>query len=164
MSTDDREEWLAVEHGRFRAEGKGHPVVFLHGFPLDHTMWESQLDSFASSYRVIAPDSARGVGGSTLPTDEPEKAVSTMADMANDLVRGFRISWTSNEPIVLCGSLDGRHVAFEFWRRHRTRLAGLILCDSQRARPDTPEAAQGTARDGGQGAGRRKYRGAHGRV
>jgi pimeloyl-ACP methyl ester carboxylesterase len=36
----------------------------------------------------------------------------------------------------------GGYVALEFWRRHRARLAGLILCDT-RAAPDTPEAAKG---------------------
>ncbi len=139
MSMDDREELLAV-NSVVAAEGKGHPIVFLHGFPLDHTMWESQFDSFASSYRVIAPD-LRGFGGSTLPTPEPEKAVSMMAEMADDVVQ--HLEWLEiKEPVVVCGLSMGGYVAFEFWRRHRTRLAGLILCDT-RAAPDTPEAAQG---------------------
>lgn len=139
MSPDDREEWLAVD-SMVLAEGKGPPIVFLHGFPLDHSMWESQIDSFASSYRVIAPD-LRGFGGSSLPTNEPEKAVSTMAEMADDLVQNLEFL-EIQEPIVLCGLSMGGYVAFEFWRRHRTRLAGLILCDT-RAAADTPEAAQG---------------------
>lgn len=122
------------------AEGQGHPIVFLHGFPLDHTMWESQFDSLASSYRVIAPD-LRGFGGTTLPDKEPEKAVSTMAEMADDLVEDLEFLEV-HEPIVLCGLSMGGYVAFEFWRRHRTRLAGLILCDT-RAAPDTPDAAKG---------------------
>lgn len=122
------------------AEGKGPPIVLLHGFPLDHSMWESQFDSFASSYRVIAPD-LRGFGGSTLPTEDQDKAVSTMAEMADDLVEDLEFLEV-NEPIVLCGLSMGGYVALEFWRRHRTRLAGLILCDT-RAAPDTPEAAKG---------------------
>lgn len=139
MSMDDVTEAIHVT-SVVAAEGKGHPIVFLHGFPLDHTMWESQFDSFASSYRVIAPD-FRGFGGSTLPTSEPETAVSTMADMADDVVQ--HLEWLEiKEPVVVCGLSMGGYVAFEFWRRHRTRLAGLILCDT-RAAPDTPEAAKG---------------------
>ena len=130
MSMDDVTEAIHVT-SVVAAEGKGHPIVFLHGFPLDHTMWESQFDSFASSYRVIAPD-FRGFGGSTLPTSEPETAVSTMADMADDVVQ--HLEWLEiKEPVVVCGLSMGGYVAFEFWRRHRTRLAGLILCDTRAA-------------------------------
>jgi pimeloyl-ACP methyl ester carboxylesterase len=139
MSKDEFTDALAV-NSMVCAEGQGHPIVFLHGFPLDHTMWEAQFDSFAGKYRVIAPD-LRGFGGSTLPDETPEKAVSTMAEMADDLVEDLEFLEV-NEPIVLCGLSMGGYVAFEFWRRHRTRLAGLILCDT-RAAPDTPEAAQG---------------------
>jgi pimeloyl-ACP methyl ester carboxylesterase len=36
----------------------------------------------------------------------------------------------------------GGYVAWEFWRRHRTRLARLVLCDT-RAIADSPEGAKG---------------------
>ncbi|MBZ9729561.1 alpha/beta hydrolase [Salegentibacter sp. JZCK2] len=34
--------------------GKGDPVVFIHGSIGDYRAWETQIDTFASSYRVIA--------------------------------------------------------------------------------------------------------------
>jgi pimeloyl-ACP methyl ester carboxylesterase len=42
-------------------EGHGVPVVLLHGFPLDHTMWDAQITALAGHWRVIAPD-LRGFG------------------------------------------------------------------------------------------------------
>ena len=42
--------------------GSGPTILFVHGFPLDHTMWHAQLEEFSKTHRVIAPD-LRGFGG-----------------------------------------------------------------------------------------------------
>ena len=36
--------------------GVGLPLLLIHGFPLDHTMWAGQIEALASRCRVIAPD------------------------------------------------------------------------------------------------------------
>ena len=41
----------------------GPALLFVHGFPLDHTMWQAQLSQFAGGHRVVAPD-VRGFGAS----------------------------------------------------------------------------------------------------
>ena len=47
--------------------GQGNPVVLIHGWPLDHTMWEHQAIGLAKSgVRVIAYD-RRGFGRSSRP-------------------------------------------------------------------------------------------------
>jgi pimeloyl-ACP methyl ester carboxylesterase len=46
------------------------------------------------------------------------------------------------EPIVLCGLSMGGYIAWQFWKRHATRLAALVVCDT-RAAADTPETARG---------------------
>lgn len=47
--------------------GEGKPVVFIHGWPSSHRMWENQLLHFAAKgYRVIAYD-RRGFGQSFKP-------------------------------------------------------------------------------------------------
>ena len=48
------------------------------------------------------------------------------------------------EDVVLCGLSMGGYIAFEFLRRWRERVLGLVLMDT-RAEADTPEVA--TARD-----------------
>jgi len=50
----------------YSEEGKGVPLVFLHGFSLDHRMWQPQQEYFSQHYRVICPD-ARGHGKSDTP-------------------------------------------------------------------------------------------------
>ena len=45
--------------------GSGVPLVLLHGFPLNHTMWSAQMEALAARCQVIAPDQ-RGFGRSPL--------------------------------------------------------------------------------------------------
>ena len=119
----------------FVDQGTGNPVVLAHGFPLDHTMWDAQIDALSKDYRVIAPD-LRGFGLSGVT-----EGTVTMQQLADDLAAlldALRIE----QPIVLCGLSMGGYVALQFWQDHGTRLAGLILCDT-RAVADTPEVADG---------------------
>lgn len=49
--------------------GQGTPVVLIHGWPLDHTMWEYQLNELPKhGLRVVAYD-RRGFGRSSRPWD-----------------------------------------------------------------------------------------------
>nr|HPM85389.1 alpha/beta hydrolase [Candidatus Anammoximicrobium sp.] len=113
--------------------GAGLPVLLVHGFPLDHTMWQPQLEALAGEAHVVAPD-LRGFGAS----DAGGETVS-MEDYADDLA-ALLDARTIQEPVVFCGLSMGGYIAWQFWQRHRARLRGLILCDT-RAAADTPEAA-----------------------
>lgn len=115
--------------------GQGNAVVLVHGFPLNHEMWNAQIDALSSRYRVIAPD-LRGFGQSDV-TD----GTVTMEDYADDLAE-LLDALSIHEPVVLCGLSMGGYIALEFWRRHRARLKALVLCDT-RAAADSSEAAAG---------------------
>ncbi len=115
--------------------GRGMPILLVHGFPLDHAMWEAQIEPLAEHWRVIAPD-LRGFGGSQVVP-----GVATMEQMADDL-NALLNAMAIDEPIVICGLSMGGYVAFQFWRKYVSRLRGLVLCDT-RAVADTPEAAAG---------------------
>lgn len=119
--------------------GRSRPVVLLvHGFPLDHTMWQGQIEALGERYRLIAPDLA-GFGKSyaTLAGDEPVLSMEGFADDLSELLVKLGVGG----PITCCGLSMGGYIAFEFWKRHRQRLSRLILCDT-RAVADTPDAAQ----------------------
>jgi len=132
--------------------GQGRPVLFVHGFPLDHTMWAEQIDAISQQCRVIAPD-LRGFGRSgkgdrsNLP-ERPEGCcaqigpvpfAATMEQFADDLAALLDALGIS-EPVVYCGLSMGGYIAFQFWRKYAERLRGLVLCDT-RAAADSPEAA-----------------------
>jgi 3-oxoadipate enol-lactonase len=50
----------------YQERGTGLPVVLIHGFPFDHTIWQAQAAVLSSTYRVITPD-LRGLGQSPAP-------------------------------------------------------------------------------------------------
>lgn len=113
--------------------GRGMPVLLVHGFLLDHTMWDAQIAHLSDRYHVIAPD-LRGSGGSQVSSGTV--TIEQMADDLDALLGALEIS----EPIVFCGLSMGGYVAFQFWRKYRLRLRGLVLSDT-RAVADTSEAA-----------------------
>lgn len=129
------------------ARGDGPAILFIHGYPLDHTIWSPQLEAL-DGWRRIAPD-LRGMGQS----DAPDLGYS-MATYASDLAA--LLDTLGVERVVLCGLSMGGYVAFEFLRRWRERVSGLVLI-ATRAGPDTTEgkrardAAAAQAREGGAG-------------
>jgi pimeloyl-ACP methyl ester carboxylesterase len=114
--------------------GEGQPLLLVHGFPLDHTMWRAQIDYFAGLCRVIAPD-LRGFGGSDGAGDKT--SMELFADDLARLLERLDVRW----PAAFCGLSMGGYIAWQFLRRHPQRLERLILCDT-RAAADSPEAAQ----------------------
>jgi 3-oxoadipate enol-lactonase len=128
---------VAVSNGMLNvyAQGKGTPLLFVHGFPLTHMMWHFQVEAFSKKNRVIVPD-LRGFGESTVTT-----GTVTMEEMADDLHGILHGVWV-DKPVVLCGLSMGGYIAWQFFRKYRGQLRALILCDT-RATPDAPEAAAG---------------------
>jgi len=51
----------------YQVTGQGEPVVFVHGFTLDHRMWQPQVEAFDGDYKVVTYD-VRGYGQSSPPT------------------------------------------------------------------------------------------------
>jgi pimeloyl-ACP methyl ester carboxylesterase len=115
--------------------GQGRPVVLLHGFPMDHNIWDHQIQCLAPRYRVIAPDLRCFREGEAAAN---KITIQEWADGLATALDALKI----NEPIVLGGLSMGGYIAFQFFQTHRARLAGLILCDT-RAATDTPQAATG---------------------
>lgn len=116
--------------------GAGVPVILLHGFPLDHTMWRHQIDALRDSCRVIAPD-LRGFGRSGLAEDDSEYGIE-MARYADD-VRAVLDDAGVAEPVVLGGFSMGGYVLWQFVRLFAERVRALVLCDT-RAAADNDEA------------------------
>jgi 3-oxoadipate enol-lactonase len=110
-------------------QGDGIPVVFLHGFPHDRSLWAAQRVALASQARCIVPD-LRGFGDSS--THGP----FSMDQYADDVV-GL-MDWLSVPSAVVCGLSMGGYVAMALWRRHPDRVRGLVFCDT-RAEPDSDE-------------------------
>jgi peroxiredoxin len=101
--------------------GEGPPVVLIHGWPLSHRMWESQVDALsAAGYRTIAYD-RRGFGESGKPGAGYD--YDTFASDLNDLVTVLDL-----RGVTLAGfSMGGGEVARYVGRYGTARLARVML-------------------------------------
>ena len=112
-------------------QGAGPPVLLVHAFPLNHSMWDAQIAALAATHRVIAPD-LRGFGQSGI-----SEGTVTMEQFADDLA-GLLDALDVAEPVVFCGLSMGGYIGWQFYRKHGQRVRAMILCDT-RAVADTPE-------------------------
>lgn len=99
------------------------PIIFLHGFPFDKTMWRGQLDFLKFSYRLIACD-IRGFGKST-----DEESPLSIDLFGNDLIQ-FMDTLNIDKAIV-CGLSMGGYLALNVIKRFPSHFEALILCDTQ---------------------------------
>ncbi len=113
-----------------RDEGSGNPLVFLHAFPLNQTMWDDQVTALRTDHRVITFD-WRGFGESALGAETT--SMSLFADDLAGLLNELGIERTT-----ICGLSMGGYVAFAFYRKFTDRVSALILSDT-RANTDTDE-------------------------
>jgi pimeloyl-ACP methyl ester carboxylesterase len=110
--------------------GSGLPVVFLHAFPLNRTMWDPQVSALVGESRCIALD-FRGLGESK---SRGPFSMDRYADDVAAVLDTLRIPHA-----VIVGLSMGGYVAFAFWRRHRERVRALVLSNT-RATADNEEA------------------------
>ena len=115
--------------------GDGVPVLLVHAWPLRSEMWRSQMDTLDGVRRVLAPD-LKGFGSSDAPDDVQ---VYSMDSYADELAA--TLDDAGAERAVVVGLSIGGYIAFALWRRHRERIAALVLADTK-AEADPPEAVE----------------------
>ena len=118
----------------YERRGKGTPLVLLHGFPLDHHLWDEVVPLLEDSFDMIVPD-LRGFGNSTT-IDTPH----SMDDYASDIAR--LLDHLNIQKAAIVGHSMGGYVALAFARLYPERVSGLGLVSSQ-VLADAPERKEG---------------------
>ena len=113
--------------------GTGPPIVLIHGYPFNRSLWTEQTEALNSKYRVVAPD-LRGFGES-----DSSEGTATMARMAEDLAA--LMDALAIEQAVIGGLSMGGYVALAFARMFPARVKALVLADT-RAQADSEEGKQ----------------------
>jgi pimeloyl-ACP methyl ester carboxylesterase len=147
-------EWMRGERDAGGApEGDGEaavPLVLLHAFPLERSMWRdvaALLAASAPTTPLILLD-LPGLGRSPVPDGAPDLAVS--ADGVAAVLDAAGVTRAA-----LAGVSMGGYVAMAFARRHRDRLAALALIDTkatadgEQARANRERVAQAVLGDAG---------------
>jgi 3-oxoadipate enol-lactonase len=113
--------------------GAGRPVVLIHGYPFNRSLWNEQIEALSKNHRVIAPD-LRGFGES-----EASDGPATMNRMAQDVA--LLLDHLEIPRATIAGLSMGGYVALAFYKQFPSRVRALILADT-RASADTEEAKQ----------------------
>jgi 3-oxoadipate enol-lactonase len=106
------------------------PIICLHGFPFDKTMWKGQLDFLESQNRIIVYD-IRGFG----------KSIDETSYLSIDLFSEDLIAFMNAlniDKAIICGLSMGGFIALNALKRFPDRFEALILCDTQ-CIADSPE-------------------------
>ncbi len=112
-------------------EGQGTPILFLHAFPLNRTMWAPQVAGLKDQYRVIAID-LRGHGESDAPLWR-----YTLDQFAED-INGL-LDYLGIAKATFVGLSMGGYILFTLYQKNPALFQSLVLADT-RATADTPEA------------------------
>lgn len=133
----------------FTDVGEGPAILLLHGYPLDRSMWQDQIDVLkASGFSAIAPDLG-GLGNTSRKPQsvrqdqrghaESYRTISTMDAMARDAAA--LLDQLHVTEVVVCGLSMGGYVAFEFLKLFPSRVHALVLAGT-RAPADTERERQ----------------------
>jgi 3-oxoadipate enol-lactonase len=101
-------------------DGKGLPVVLLHGFSLDLRMWEEQSAALTNHFRVLRYD-MRGFGRSSLPTAQAYSHAGDLHEL---------LSLLNALPAHLVGFSNGGRIAIRFALAYPQAVRSLTLVDS----------------------------------
>ena len=118
----------------YTRQGNGTPLVLIHGYPLDHSIWDNVSPLLVGTFKLILPD-LRGFGESASVGGS-----YSMADLAADLA-GL-LDHLGFEQVALAGHSMGGYVALAFARAYPARVRGLGLVSSQ-ALADAPDRKDG---------------------
>lgn len=112
-------------------------IIFIHGYPFNHTMWNNQLEKLNNDFRVITYD-LRGLGASAV--HDGQYTMERMVDDLFDIMDEFDI-----QNPVICGLSMGGYIAFRAVEREQNKFKAAIFCDT---RPIADDAASKLRRQG----------------
>lgn len=109
----------------YEMEGRGHPLVILHGLGNNSQSWKNQLEGLSEQFTVIAWD-APGYGKSSDPKEEL-KEFSQFADVLKGFIEGLNY-----ESVNLLGHSMGSAIALDFCKSYPKMVDRLIIADATR--------------------------------
>ncbi len=105
-------------------------VIFLHGFPYDHTLWNPLVRVLSKEYYCVTYD-IRGLGASSI--QDGQYTIDSFVDDLESIMNALKLK----QPII-CGFSMGGYIVLRALERMQERFHGVILCDSV-SQPDSNE-------------------------
>ncbi len=111
---------------------KNQAIIFIHGFPYDHTMWKNQIKELKDEYYCVAYD-VRGLGKSHV--GDGQYMMEFFVDDLFSIIKEMNLT----KPVI-CGLSMGGYIALRAVEKDQEKFAGIILCDTR------PEADDNTGK------------------
>ena len=102
---------------------KKQPIIFIHGFPYDHSMWEDQIEALKEEYFCVAYD-VRGLGESSI--GDGQYTMEAYVDDLFSVIKELQLN-----RLILCGLSMGGYISLRAAERAQELFSGLILCDTK---------------------------------
>jgi 3-oxoadipate enol-lactonase len=109
---------------------KNPPIIFVHGFPYDHTMWHNQIAALKDKYYCVAYD-IRSLGQSKV--GDGQYTMEMFVDDLFTVIKKMKLT----KP-VLCGLSMGGYISLRALERDQSVFKAAILCDTK-SEADTNE-------------------------
>lgn len=104
-------------------DSEKQPIIFVHGFPYDHTMWMNQINELQRNYFCVTYD-IRGLGQSYV--GDGQYTMEAYVDDIYSIIDELKLV----KP-VLCGLSMGGYITFRTLESARVEFGGAILCDTK---------------------------------
>jgi pimeloyl-ACP methyl ester carboxylesterase len=118
-----------MQHIYIGDEGKGFPLVLIHGFLGSSKMWEPQINFFKNNFRVITPD-LPGFGKSNKA--KSHNNIQSIANLLMDCIEEKKI-----DKFYLLGHSMGGMIVQEMAKKYGNKIVKLI-CYSTGPRGEMP--------------------------
>jgi len=122
----DVKEYVSLNNTKlafFQRPGSGTPVILIHGYPLDHTIWQPMIPFLEKEARLIIPDLP---GHGLSETTDENYSIERMADDIAGLMEFLRI-----KRAIMVGHSMGGYVTLAFASKYEQKLLGLALIASR---------------------------------
>lgn len=132
-------------HNNVYCEGEGLPVVLVHGFPVDHRMWDECAEALEAAavehgvkrFPIWGPDMP-GAGEGPIPSDEISGGKDADGAFPNGLdhmadAYVAMLHAAGYNKAIWAGLSMGGYLVLDIQRLHPEAVAALALCDTKAA-------------------------------
>ncbi|WP_026776805.1 alpha/beta fold hydrolase [Polaribacter sp. Hel_I_88] len=144
ISVEDLKKEYANEHSKFieidgmqvhyRDEGKGFPIVLVHGTAASLHTWDAWTQELTKNYRVIRMDlPAFGITG---PNQKADYSIKAYTDFLHQFLTKLNV-----DTFHLAGNSLGGNIAWNYAAEHPKSIAKLILVDASGLPTNKPQPA-----------------------
>jgi len=98
-------------------------IIFVHGFPFDHLMWDAQVKELSEEYFCVTYD-IRGLGDS--PSGDGQFTIESFVDDLEIIIDELKLKMP-----VLCGLSMGGYISLRAVERMENKFSAVILCDTK---------------------------------